>query len=123
MTINIYELASNAVGLITVLENESAWIDFLTKSSSYYYKLSSVNQALVYIQKRDATAVFDMGRWNRLFHHHIGKRKRTSIKVIDVKERSLPQKIFDISDTTAGDDAISIPYIRVKNTNRIASTT
>ncbi len=85
----------------TVVKNPQAWQRFLT-SACRNYKCRFDEQLLIYAQRPDATAVAEIGTWNRLFKRWVNKESR-GIAVFDLKGRRNTLKYyFDVSDTYEG---------------------
>lgn len=85
------------------------WAAFL-RTACYNYRLRFDEQLFIYAQKPEATAVLQIGRWNRTF----GRWVNRGAKGIAVFERhdGVSQKLvhyFDISDTHAGEYSRAVP--------------
>ena len=84
-----------------VTRNPQAWQGFLS-SACHNYKCRFDEQLLIYAQRPDATAVAEIGTWNRLFKRWVNKDSR-GIAVFDTKGRRNTLKYyFDVSDTHEG---------------------
>ena len=84
-----------------VTRNPQAWQGFLT-SACRNYKCRFDEQLLIYAQRPDATAVAEIGTWNRLFKRWVNKDSK-GIAVFDPKGRRNTLKYyFDVSDTHEG---------------------
>ncbi|EOS49010.1 hypothetical protein C810_00111 [Lachnospiraceae bacterium A2] len=84
-----------------VTRNPQAWQGFLS-SACHNYKCRFDEQLLIYAQRPDATAVAEIGTWNRLFKRWVNKDSR-GIAVFDPKGRRNTLKYyFDVSDTHEG---------------------
>ena len=84
-----------------VTRNPQAWQGFLS-SACRNYKCRFDEQLLIYAQRPDATAVAEIGTWNRLFKRWVNKDSR-GIAVFDPKGRRNTLKYyFDVSDTHEG---------------------
>ena len=73
------------------------WAGFL-RSASWNYKLPFHEQALVYAQRPDATAVLDFDRWKRLFNRRV-RRGSVGIAVFGDPGTGKLRYYFDVSDT------------------------
>ena len=86
---------------VAVTKNPQAWQGFLS-SACHNYKCRFDEQLLIYAQRPDATAVAEIGTWNRLFKRWVNKDSR-GIAVFDPKGRRNTLKYyFDVSDTHEG---------------------
>lgn len=86
---------------VAVTKNPQAWQGFLS-SACHNYKCRFDEQLLIYAQRPDATAVAEIGTWNRLFKRWVNKDSR-GIAVFDPKGRRNTLKYyFDVSDTHGG---------------------
>lgn len=86
---------------VAVTKNPQAWQGFLS-SACHNYKCRFDEQLLIYAQRPDATAVAEIGTWNRLFKRWVNKDSR-GIAVFDPKGRRNTLKYyFDVSDTHKG---------------------
>ncbi len=86
---------------MAVAKNPQAWQGFLS-SACHNYKCRFDEQLLIYAQRPDATAVAEIGTWNRLFKRWVNKDSR-GIAVFDPKGRRNTLKYyFDVSDTHEG---------------------
>ncbi len=86
---------------MAVAKNPQAWQGFLT-SACHNYKCRFDEQLLIYAQRPDATAVAEIGTWNRLFKRWVNKDSK-GIAVFDPKGRRNTLKYyFDVSDTHEG---------------------
>ncbi len=86
---------------MAVAKNPQAWQGFLS-SVCHNYKCRFDEQLLIYAQRPDATAVAEIGTWNRLFKRWVNKDSR-GIAVFDPKGRRNTLKYyFDVSDTHEG---------------------
>ena len=86
---------------MAVAKNPQAWQGFLS-SACHNYKCRFDEQLLIYAQRPDATAVAEIGTWNRLFKRWVNKDSR-GIAVFDTKGRRNTLKYyFDVSDTHEG---------------------
>ena len=86
---------------MAVAKNPQAWQGFLS-SACYNYKCRFDEQLLIYAQRPDATAVAEIGTWNRLFKRWVNKDSK-GIAVFDPKGRRNTLKYyFDVSDTHEG---------------------
>ena len=84
-----------------VTRNPQAWQGFLS-SACRNYKCRFDEQLLIYAQRPDATAVAEIGTWNRLFKRWVNKDSK-GIAVFDTKGRRNTLKYyFDVSDTHEG---------------------
>ncbi len=84
-----------------VTRNPQAWQGFLS-SACRNYKCRFDEQLLIYAQRPDATAVAEIGTWNRLFKRWVNKDSK-GIVVFDPKGRRNTLKYyFDVSDTHEG---------------------
>ena len=84
-----------------VTRNPQAWQGFLS-SACRNYKCRFDEQLLIYAQRPDATAVAEIGTWNRLFKRWVNKDSK-GIAVFDQKGRRNTLKYyFDVSDTHEG---------------------
>ncbi len=84
-----------------VTRNPQAWQGFLS-SACRNYKCRFDEQLLIYAQRPDATAVAEIGTWNRLFKRWVNKDSK-GIAVFDPKGRRNTLKYyFDVSDTHEG---------------------
>ena len=84
-----------------VTRNPQAWQGFLS-SACHNYKCRFDEQLLIYAQRPDATAVAEIGTWNRLFKRWVNKDSK-GIAVFDTKGRRNTLKYyFDVSDTHEG---------------------
>lgn len=84
-----------------VTRNPQAWQGFLS-SACRSYKCRFDEQLLIYAQRPDATAVAEIGTWNRLFKRWVNKDSK-GIAVFDPKGRRNTLKYyFDVSDTHEG---------------------
>ena len=84
-----------------VTRNPQAWQGFLS-SACHNYKCRFDEQLLIYAQRPDATAVAEIGTWNRLFKRWVNKDSK-GIAVFDPKGRRNTLKYyFDVSDTHEG---------------------
>ena len=70
---------------VAVARNPQAWQGFLS-SACRNYKCRFDEQLLIYAQRPDATAVAEIGTWNRLFKRWVNKDSR-GIAVFDPKGR------------------------------------
>ena len=91
------------------MADPAKWKGFLT-SACRNYRLSFVDQLLVYAQRPDATAVLEIERWNRHFGRWVN-RGATGIAVFDQQYtgRSRLKYYFDISDTHEGRRSKPVP--------------
>ena len=81
-----------------VTRNPQAWQGFLS-SACRNYKCRFDEQLLIYAQRPDATAVAEIGTWNRLFKRWVNKDSK-GIAVFDPKgHRNTLKYYFDVSDT------------------------
>ena len=86
---------------VAVAKNPQAWQGFLS-SACHNYKCRFDEQLLIYAQRPDATAVAEIGTWNRIFKRWVNKDSR-GIAVFDPKGRRNTLKYyFDVSDTHEG---------------------
>jgi hypothetical protein len=86
---------------IAVTKNPKAWQSFLD-SACHNYKCRFDEQLLIYAQRPDATAVAEIGTWNRLFKRWVNKDSK-GIAVFHPKGlRNTLRYYFDISDTHEG---------------------
>ena len=86
---------------VAVAKNPQAWQGFLS-SASHNYKCRFDEQLLIYAQRPDATAVAEIGTWNRLFKRWVNKDSK-GIAVFDPKgRRNTLRYYFDVSDTHEG---------------------
>ena len=86
---------------VTIAKSPQAWQSFLS-SACHNYKCRFDEQLLIYAQRPDATAVAEIGTWNRLFKRWVNKDSR-GIAVFDPKGRRNTLKYyFDVSDTHEG---------------------
>ncbi|RKI38504.1 DNA helicase [bacterium D16-51] len=86
---------------MAVAKNPQAWQGFLS-SACHNYKCRFDEQLLIYAQRPDATAVAEIGTWNKLFKRWVNKDSR-GIAVFDPKGRRNTLKYyFDVSDTHEG---------------------
>ena len=86
---------------MAVAKNPQAWQGFLS-SACRNYKCRFDEQLLIYAQRPDATAVAEIGTWNRLFKRWVNKDSK-GIAVFDPKGRRNTLKYyFDVSDTHEG---------------------
>ena len=86
---------------VAVAKNPQAWQGFLS-SACHNYKCRFDEQLLIYAQRPDATAVAEIGTWNRLFKRWVNKDSR-GIAVFDPKgRRNTLRYYFDVSDTHEG---------------------
>lgn len=86
---------------MAVAKNPQAWQGFLS-SACHNYKCRFDEQLLIYAQRPDATAVAEIGTWNRLFKRWVNKDSK-GIAVFDPKGRRNTLKYyFDVSDTHEG---------------------
>ena len=86
---------------VAVAKNPQAWQGFLS-SACRNYKCRFDEQLLIYAQRPDATAVAEIGTWNRLFKRWVNKDSK-GIAVFDPKGRRNTLKYyFDVSDTHEG---------------------
>ena len=86
---------------MAVAKNPQAWQGFLS-SACRNYKCRFDEQLLIYAQRPDATAVAEIGTWNRLFKRWANKDSK-GIAVFDPKGRRNTLKYyFDVSDTHEG---------------------
>ena len=86
---------------MAVAKNPQAWQGFLS-SACHNYKCRFDEQLLIYAQRPDATAVAEIGTWNRLFKRWVNKDSK-GIAVFDPKGRRNTLKYyFDVSDTHDG---------------------
>ena len=86
---------------MAVAKNPQAWQGFLS-SACHNYKCRFDEQLLIYAQRPDATAVAEIGTWNRLFKSWVNKDSK-GIAVFDPKGRRNTLKYyFDVSDTHEG---------------------
>ncbi len=86
---------------MAVVKNPQAWQGFLS-SACHNYKCRFDEQLLIYAQRPDATAVAEIGTWNRLFKRWVNKDSK-GIAVFDPKGRRNTLKYyFDVSDTHEG---------------------
>lgn len=84
-----------------VTRNPQAWQGFLS-SACRNYKCRFDEQLLIYAQRPDATAVAEIGTWNRLFKRWVNKDSK-GIAVFDPKgRRNTLEYYFDVSDTHEG---------------------
>ncbi len=84
-----------------VTRNPQAWQGFLS-SACRNYKCRFDEQLLIYAQRPEATAVAEIGTWNRLFKRWVNKDSK-GIAVFDPKGRRNTLKYyFDVSDTHEG---------------------
>lgn len=84
-----------------VTRNPQAWQGFLS-SACHNYKCRFDEQLLIYAQRPNATAVAEIGTWNRLFKRWVNKDSK-GIAVFDPKGRRNTLKYyFDVSDTHEG---------------------
>ena len=84
-----------------ITRNPQAWQGFLS-SACRNYKCRFDEQLLIYAQRPDATAVAEIGTWNRLFKRWVNKDSK-GIAVFDPKGRRNTLKYyFDVSDTHEG---------------------
>ena len=84
-----------------VTRNPQAWQGFLS-SACRNYKCRFDEQLLIYAQRPDATAVAEIGTWNRIFKRWVNKDSK-GIAVFDTKGRRNTLKYyFDVSDTHEG---------------------
>ena len=84
-----------------VTRNPQVWQGFLS-SACRNYKCRFDEQLLIYAQRPDATAVAEIGTWNRLFKRWVNKDSK-GIAVFDPKGRRNTLKYyFDVSDTHEG---------------------
>lgn len=93
----ITEVFSHYGKLVT--KSPENWMKFLS-SASRNYKLRFDDLLLLYAQKPEATAVLDIGRWNRDFGRWVNKGAK-GIAVFEDANRNV-QRVkfyFDISDT------------------------
>ena len=83
----------------TVVSNPQNWQAFLA-SACRNYKLRYDEQLLVYAQRPDATAVFEIEQWNKIFGRWVNRGAR-GIAVFADENRSRQRltHYFDISDT------------------------
>ena len=84
--------------LQAVTKNGECWKAFLhTAAIAYNYNFP--NQLLIYCQNPTATAVADMGYWNKEAGRQV-KRGAHGIPILDVKKEMMALRyLFDISDT------------------------
>ena len=86
---------------MAVAKNPQAWQGFLS-SACHNYKCRFDEQLLIYAQRPDATAVAEIGTWNRLFKRWVNKDSK-GIAAFDPKGRRNTLKYyFDVSDTHEG---------------------
>ncbi|MEY8393105.1 LPD25 domain-containing protein, partial [Lachnospiraceae bacterium 45-W7] len=86
---------------IAVAKNPQAWQGFLS-SACRNYKCRFDEQLLIYAQRPDATAVAEIGTWNRIFKRWVNKDSK-GIAVFDPKgRRNTLRYYFDVSDTHEG---------------------
>lgn len=86
---------------VAVAKNPQAWQGFLS-SACRNYKCRFDEQLLIYAQRPDATAVAEIGTWNRLFKRWVNKDSK-GIAVFDPKgRRNTLRYYFDVSDTHEG---------------------
>ncbi|HBF9476900.1 TPA: DEAD/DEAH box helicase family protein [Clostridioides difficile] len=86
---------------VAVVKNPQAWQGFLS-SACRNYKCRFDEQLLIYAQRPDATAVAEIGTWNRIFKRWVNKDSK-GIAVFDPKGRRNTLKYyFDVSDTHEG---------------------
>ncbi len=86
---------------MAVAKNPQTWQGFLS-SACHNYKCRFDEQLLIYAQRPDATAVAEIGTWNRLFKRWVNKDSK-GIAVFDPKGRRNTLKYyFDVSDTHEG---------------------
>lgn len=86
---------------MAVAKNPQAWQGFLS-SACHNYKCRFDEQLLIYAQRPDATAVAEIGTWNRLFKRWVNKDSK-GIAVFDPKgRRNTLRYYFDVSDTHEG---------------------
>ncbi len=86
---------------VAVTKNPKAWQSFLD-SACHNYKCRFDEQLLIYAQRPDATAVAEIGTWNRLFKRWVNKDSK-GIAVFHPKGvRNTLRYYFDISDTHEG---------------------
>ena len=86
---------------VAVAKNPQAWQGFLS-SACRNYKCRFDEQLLIYAQRPDATAVAEIGTWNRLFKRWVNKDSK-GIAVFDPKgRRNTLRYYFDLSDTHEG---------------------
>ena len=84
-----------------VTRNPQAWQGFLS-SACHNYKCRFDEQLLIYAQRPEATAVAEIGTWNRIFKRWVNKDSK-GIAVFDPKGRRNTLKYyFDVSDTHEG---------------------
>ena len=83
----------------TVVSNPQNWQAFLA-SACRNYKLRYDEQLLVYAQRPDATAVLEIGQWNKIFGRWVNRGARGIAVFADENHsRQRLTHYFDISDT------------------------
>lgn len=93
----ITELYEHTAAQIT--DNQRNWTAFL-RSACRNYKCRFDEQALIYAQRPDATAVLELEKWNKQFGRWVNKGA-TGIAVFDDEHNGKMRlkHYFDISDT------------------------
>lgn len=97
-----------------VVSSPKRWQEFL-KSACRNYKLRFDELLLIYAQRPDATAVLEIGQWNK-FGRYV-KRGSKGIAVFEDANHNKQRMIhyFDISDTNSGKRSRYIPIWSMKD--------
>lgn len=101
----ITELYDQTVQSVT--GSYQSWTGFL-RAACYNYKCPFDDQILIYAQRPDATAVLEMGRWNRQFGRWVNRGAK-SIAVFGDDGQNCLKLYFDVSDTHASRLARPLP--------------
>ena len=101
----ITELYDQTVRSVT--SSYKSWTGFL-RAACYNYKCPFDDQILIYAQRPDATAVLEMGRWNRQFGRWVNRGAK-SIAVFGDDGQNCLKLYFDVSDTHASCFARPLP--------------
>lgn len=96
-----------------VVSSPKRWQKFL-KSACRNYKLRFDELLLIYAQRSDATAVLEIGQWNK-FGRYV-KRGSKGIATFENAKRTNQRLVhyFDISDTGSGKNARPVPIWKMK---------
>lgn len=90
------------------ISSPDQWQAFL-KTAAYNYKLAFHEQAMIFAQKPEATIVMPASDWQKYSRNVIEEK---AILILDVLEDKL-YSLFDISDTSAGTENISVPVFQI----------
>lgn len=95
------------------ISSPDQWQAFL-KTAAFNYKLEFHEQAMIFAQKPEATIVMPASDWQKYSRNVLEEKAILILDVLEDKSYSL----FDISDTAANRESISVPVFQINPDTR-----